>query len=102
MLKAGAREVFYVQTDDESLQQAFKDLQDYLSPDDMYICESGGLRHVIKPGVFLMIHNQEKTEIKKSAEKLIAMADQVITRQDDKLDFDVKRIYIEQAKWKMK
>ena len=83
MLRAGASEVFYIQAFDDHLRDAFKELAPYLKKDDIFICESGGLRNVVVPDLFVIIHNKNNPGMKSSAEKMIPLADCFIERTDD-------------------
>ncbi len=57
-LKAGAKEVFYVQAFDDALLQLLSFMKE-TSPDTPIIIESGGLRKFIKPDIFLILQNSE-------------------------------------------
>ena len=102
MLKAGAREVFYVQAEDQNLKAAFQLLLPMLSPKDMYICESGGLRNFAKPDLYFIIHNADNSFIKESARHLIPLADEYIERNGARLDFNIKRVTILERHWSIK
>lgn len=54
MLQAGAQKVYYIQTEQEHLQQAFEMLLK-LTGDLPLICESGGLNRIIKAGLFVLV-----------------------------------------------
>jgi len=102
MLKAGAREVYYVQAEDKNLQAAFQFLLEMLSPGDMYICESGGLRNYFKPDLFLIIHNDKNSSIKESSRQLVPLADKYIKRNGTRLDFDIDQVVIQERRWTIK
>jgi hypothetical protein len=99
MLKAGAREVFYIQAGDNHLLKAFKKLRSTISSDNLIICESGGLREFVVPDVFLVIHNTSNITIKSKEQKLIPMADAYINRSEDIMDFDLGRVVIRDKEW---
>lgn len=99
MLKAGAQEVYYVQAEDKNLQAAFQFLLTMLSPKNIYICESGGLRKYCKPDLFLIIHNDENSTVKESSRQLLPHADKYIKRNGSRLDFDLKRVIIQEGCW---
>jgi len=102
MLQAGAREVFYIQAVDQHLKSVFQDLKPLLSPGDMYICESGGLRHFIMPDLFFIIHNVDNPVIKKTAAKMIALADMYIERKGSSWNFNIQQIAIREGRWILK
>jgi molybdopterin-guanine dinucleotide biosynthesis protein A len=76
MLQAGAEKVFYIESENSSLSQAFQEVEKLIHPNDILVCESGGLRHVIKPAVFLMATNPEQTP-KSSSTMLLPLADAI-------------------------
>lgn len=94
MLQAGATKSFYVQAKDEYLEVVFSRLQEYLDENALLVCESGGLRNVIKPDVFLFVKNG-------SGEKLYLehFADKVLSFNDYEI-FDI--IEINNNKWGVK
>jgi len=78
MLKAGAVKVFYIQTTDEGLNLAYQKISELIENDTYIICESGALRNIIKPRVFIFIKNIEEEKIKEKAKHLISLADGVL------------------------
>ncbi len=54
MYAAGARPVFFVMADEEALAEAFRALLPLLPPGPL-VCESGGLRRLVEPGLFLFV-----------------------------------------------
>jgi len=64
MLQAGAKKVYFVMSEKETLSQAINELLKLL-PDQLIVCESGGLHKIAKPGLFLFV-NRKKKEITKS------------------------------------
>ena len=79
MLKAGAKRVFYVQTKkDDILNEVMIELQKYLTKDVAIICESGGLRHFVEPGLFLVCRSKDQFEMKQHLKILEPKVDQFI------------------------
>jgi hypothetical protein len=75
MVEAGADPVFFVQANDRVLLQAIEFLLHSI-PDDMpVICESAGLRRLVKPGYFILIKGDED---KPKNLDFIPLADRVI------------------------
>ena len=87
-LIAGSKEVYYIQCLDNKLHLAFNKLVQYLPENSPIICESGGLRQLIKPGVFLIINKKNSTNIKPQAIRNRELADKWI--EFDEADFDFK------------
>jgi hypothetical protein len=55
MLESGAKRVFYVQTQYDTLKEAWSLLKQYLPRDTKLIIESAALRELIKPGKFIIL-----------------------------------------------
>lgn len=102
MLKAGAHQSFFVMTTDDHLQDAFLKVKELIPDDSLIICESGGLRLYIEPGLFLMMNRKGTETIKPLSEKLLAQADCVITFDGEKIGFDRDRIEIINNQWALK
>jgi Molybdopterin-guanine dinucleotide biosynthesis protein len=73
MLHAGAHKVYYVECNQESLEEAFYKIKSLTQDSALIICESGGLRHLVQPGLFIMATNDR--EPKESAKLLLPLAD---------------------------
>lgn len=66
MKQAGADKVFYIQSGQENLLEAFNTISPELH-DCAVVCESGGLHEYIKPGLFFLIKGDDIPENKKHA-----------------------------------
>jgi hypothetical protein len=55
MLRSGAEKVFYIQTMESCLEEAFSDLYQNLKSDKPIICESPSLVNYITPGLFVIM-----------------------------------------------
>ncbi len=69
MLQAGAEEVFYVQCQDAALPKALSELEK-LSGNRPVVCESGGIRLLIKPAFFIMVISEQNSGKPATEEKL--------------------------------
>ena len=78
MLIAGAKEVFYIQATDKGLDLAYKKVSELISNNSFVVCESGGLRDIIKPAVFIFIKNIDESKIKEKSKHLIPLADGIL------------------------
>jgi len=76
MQKAGAQAVFYIESSNNALYQAFTETLQYIDKQSVIVCESGGLRNFIKPALFLMATNPAQTP-KPSSLELLPLADTV-------------------------
>ena len=84
MLNAGAKQVFYIQAKDERLKQAYQKVSELINDNNFVICESGALRNIIKPRVFIFIKNIDEAKIKEKSKHLIPLADGVLSFDGEK------------------
>lgn len=102
MLQAGAQQSYFVMATDQYLSEAFQKICRMIPTDSLIVCESGGLRHHIVPGLFFMMSKTNGELIKPDAEKLMLLADRVITFDREKIDFEIDRIKISENHWSLK
>jgi hypothetical protein len=102
MLAAGARKSFFIMAKDDQLHQAYSLLMDHISENDYIVCESGGLREIVQPGVFLIFHNNLNSKHKSSTAKLLPLCDRFITLDKDQIDFDIHNLIINNNSWHIK
>jgi len=102
MLKSGAVKSFFVIATDDHLMEAFQKIVQLIPSDSFIVCESGGLRHHVVPDLFFMMNKTGGEMIKPSAEKLMLLADRVITFDGEKNDFDLDTIEITDNRWTIK
>jgi hypothetical protein len=102
MLAAGARRSFFITSPDERLREAFMNVLQ-LSPENaFFICESGGLGHVIDPALFIIVNRSDKTDIKPGTQILMDKPHLWVTFDGEEFDFNLKRISIFDKKWVVK
>ncbi len=89
MVAAGADPVFFVTAGDEALREVFRRLQPLLG-DRPVVCEAGGLRHYIKPGLFLFVRDEKAVPPEKS--QLLQYHPVVVRRAGDRFDLPVEKI----------
>jgi len=102
MLQAGAQKSFFVMAKDEHVGVAFHEIEKLIPAGSLLVCESGGLRHHVVPGLFFMMKKANGEMIKPDAGKLIKLADQMITFDGEKIDFDPDAIEITDKRWTLK
>ena len=102
MLQAGAQQSFFVMATDQYLSEAFHKIRRMIPSDSLIVCESGGLRHHVVPGLFFMMNKTDGEPIKPDAEKLMLLADRVITFDGEKIDFEINSIEITDNRWILK
>lgn len=95
MLEAGAAEAFLIQYSQGFLKQAFEQLLEMIGSDRLYIVESGGLRDLITPGLYIMVSSSFLPEKNQSSGNL---ADLFL---DETVDFKKfsSRISVDNGKW---
>jgi molybdopterin-guanine dinucleotide biosynthesis protein len=99
-LQAGAEKVFYIQTTDAFLKEAFLLVSEQFDPEQAVIVESAALRKKFEPAFFIFI--QKKFEpIKTAALKMQEMADAVVFSDSGQFSLDPTAITFDQT-WKMK
>ena len=102
LLQAGARQSFFIMAKDEHLNTAFQEIKKIIPSGALMVCESGGLRHHVIPGLFFMMSKSEPGISKTTSEKLKLIADRVITFDGESIDFDLNTIEIINNQWKIK
>lgn len=98
-LNAGSKEVYYVQCMDNKLHLVFNKLIELLPQDSPIICESGGLRQIIKPGIFLMINKKNNNKIKPQAVRNRDLVDKWIEFDKHVFDFNPRRLHFSESGW---
>ena len=100
-LKSGAQKVFYVQCEDEQLQVALDFLLSKIPQDAPVICESGGMRKLVAPGMFLICYHPENQNWKERLHDLLPLASKMIAFKNDQFDIDSDKIQFKNAAWQM-
>jgi len=99
MLKAGASEVYWLRTKSEYINEAINEFIKLIDKTSYVVCESNSLRKFIKPDIFIMIHNNQKSN-KDSAIEVMKLADiKIISNGEKFINFDISRIDIKNEKW---
>ncbi|MBN2596181.1 MAG: hypothetical protein JXR82_05275 [Marinifilaceae bacterium] len=102
MFRSGSKEVYYVQAKDDYLHEVLSYFEKTLSPETPIICESGGLRDLIEPGLFLMINKKNNNNIKPRAVGYRKLADKWIEFNGEEFDFTAKKIAFTTNGWEIK
>jgi hypothetical protein len=98
-LNAGSKEVYYAQCMDNQLALVFDKLIKLIPKDSPIICESGGLRQIIKPGIFLMINKKNNHNIKPQAIRNRELADKWIEFDEQEFDFNPISLNFSESGW---
>ncbi len=97
MLAAGADPVFYIQTNDMHLNDAWKKLSELIGDDEPVVIESGGLKELLDPGLSIIVMNPQNKDRKK---KRRPGGEQVETRFG-KFDLLIKNICFKGGSWQL-
>lgn len=102
MLEAGADEVFFAQTKtDTALPKVFDFVNRMASENVFWVCESGGLRFFVDPGLFLYFKLKGEEPQKESAKKLMPLADRIVEFNGSDFNFSPEQIVIEDSQFKL-
>jgi hypothetical protein len=101
MLSAGATEVYYIEARDENLKLAFKTLCSTIELKGPVICESGGLRDIIIPSLFVMINRNDGRADKQSYLQRRNMANYAVFFNGQDYDLPPESIYFDGKAWKV-
>jgi hypothetical protein len=99
MLQAGADNVYFAMAEEGKILKAFQIIEKLVPEDRPVVCESGGLRNFMEPGLFLVMNRSDRTELKTDSLALKLMAHQWITFDGAILDFDPGTISYAANKW---
>jgi len=101
MLAAGARKSFFIMAFDEQVLEAIQIVQSIIPPKNFIICESGGLRNYITPGLFFMLNRSDNPTPKPECVPYKNLCDRWITFDGHDFDFTVDNIEIRDNKWNL-
>ncbi|MDD3859640.1 MAG: molybdenum cofactor guanylyltransferase [Bacteroidales bacterium] len=102
MLVAGAKKVYYIKSEKNKLGIAFSELMKSIPDNSLIVCESNYLRQYIKPGLFVLIRNNEDESLKESYTSTIEFSDKIINFKNSNWDFQPERITYQDNEWIIK
>lgn len=102
LFQAGSKKVYYVQAKDDYLPEVLSCFEQILSAETPVICESGGLKDLIEPGLFLMINKENNNNIKPRAIDYRQLADKWIEFNGENFNFTAEKITFTDNEWKIK
>lgn len=94
MLRAGASKVFYIRCHDAHIREAFQGFLNQIDKNAVIICESGSLRSIIEPGLFLYIEDQSRTVEKEKHRTIKPLAHRIVRSENLQLDIQVSDIAV--------
>jgi len=99
LLAAGAGRVFWLRAMKAHMKDAATSLLDIIGPDAISICESNSLRHVVEPGLFLIVEKNHQKVWKDSALQVKKYADRIVVSDGRTFDLDINRVKLMGGKW---
>jgi hypothetical protein len=99
LLQAGARKSYFIMAADDQLPDAVQQIMSLNRPDDLIICESGGLFKYVTPGIFLLLNRADQPFPKSGRMELKDLCDRWVTFDGKNFDFSVGSLGIRDNKW---
>ena len=99
MLAAGAGRVLWLRVLKAHLREGAEALIDGMGSDAVSVCESNSLRLVAKPGLFLMVKDENSDRYKSSAKDVREHADRIVMFDGEGLDLDPDDIELVRGEW---
>jgi hypothetical protein len=97
MLAAGADSVYYIQTNDTHLNDAWTKLSKLIKKDEPVVIESGGLEKLLDPGLSIIVRNPDNKGMKVQRR---SVPEQIET-QFEEFDILINNIDFKRGKWQL-
>jgi hypothetical protein len=101
-LAFGASRSFFMMTRDDQLGMALEVLFSKVPMEQHWICESGGARQWINPGVFLMLSQAVIEDRKPGIERNLSLAHKILQMNKDGFDFSLDELEPKPGNWYLK
>lgn len=101
LLAAGADPVLWMCCRQSHLPEALDDLLSRL-PDLPVIAESNSLRHLVTPGLFLMVRLAGDPATKPSAKAVLPLVDRVVVSDGAVFDLDIEDVVHQDGAWRLR
>lgn len=102
MLISGAKKVFWLKVSSTALQIGIEALLKIIPEKVAVVCESNGVRNVLKPGIFLVIKNLQDKTIKPNCAQVIRFATKIIEFDNLQWSFTPDRVILKNNQWLIK
>jgi molybdopterin-guanine dinucleotide biosynthesis protein A len=99
MLAAGAKRVFWLRALKTHLEEGISALLDTIGNDAICVCESNSLRHLVEPGLFIMVRGDEDQELKSLAVEVERYADLNVYFDGTGFDINPDDIGLADGRW---
>jgi len=100
MLEAGARRSFFVAGEDSMMKNAIETILSETDEGSFFVCESGGLRKVVEPGVFIVVYREGQNSVKNRLQEIKGYDHVPVIFDGKHFNFDTKEIVIQDHRWK--
>ncbi|MFP4471893.1 MAG: NTP transferase domain-containing protein [Bacteroidales bacterium] len=101
MLRAGARQVFYLQTRDRHIAEPFEILMKLIPESHPVVCESGALLSHARPGLFLLVKREGQTAFKKGVDQLSYKTDHWVVFDGEEFNPSPEEFIFDSDSWKI-
>jgi len=107
MYRAGAEQVYWLRAKRSHLQQGLEALLKTMAGDGIeletacLVCESGGARNVLQPGLFFVIQ-EHNDQLKPSCREVAHLADRLVNVDGDGWDLHPEELLFENGRWGLK
>jgi hypothetical protein len=102
LLRAGAREAWWLRVREEALADGAAGLLSHVPAGWVSVCESNRLRRVVEPGLFLQVRPEGERIAKPSARSVANLADRVVVSDGASFDLDLERISVLDGQWALR
>lgn len=102
MLAAGAKRSFVISATEDNLVRAIEHVIKLIGEDALLICESGGLRKWVQPGLFLIVSRNIATDMKTGMRELMEFKPIWICFDGQNFNAEIDRIVIQKDSWEIK
>jgi molybdopterin-guanine dinucleotide biosynthesis protein A len=99
LLCHGAEQVFWLRVQEPALREGARALLDQLAPGTVSICESNRLRHVVEPGLFLMVRSSRDEVAKRSAASVEHLTDITVVSDGHGFDLPLDSLSVVDGQW---
>ena len=100
MIASGARRAFFLRAGREQLDGGFSEFLERVGENAIIVCESNSLRHLVKPGIFLVIVRNDIADVKPSFTEVFDYADRIVHSDGARFDFKPGDICFQNGKWR--
>jgi hypothetical protein len=100
MRDAGAKRVLWLHAVYSQLELSAKILKDVLGPGTVSVCESTGLRAVVEPDVFILVHSKETQQVKPTAQNVMHHADIITAYNNDMFTPGIEILELDKGRWR--